>query len=124
MRALRDGADFGWLAANAAGRLSPETPGLLSLDGRPVTIDSMPGALQKALDGVASGDFRLYASPEGHFYLLGVQQVIESTARPYGEVRDAIARKLYAEKIQTDLETYAGRLRTQSAIETYLTRAR
>jgi parvulin-like peptidyl-prolyl isomerase len=124
MRALREGADFGWLQANAAGRLPVETPGLLRLDGQPVTVDSMPPPLRRALDGARPGDFRMYASPEGHYYLLGVQQVIESGARPYGDVREVIARKLHAQKLQEDLESYAGELRAQSKVETYLVRAR
>jgi len=122
MRTLREGADFGWLAANAEGRLPDETPGLLQFTGQPVTIDSMPPGLQNALEGVRSGDFRMYASPEGRYYVLGVQQLIESSPRPYADVRDEIARTLYAEKIQKDLESYADRLRAQSTVETYLVR--
>jgi hypothetical protein len=33
-------------------------------------------------------------------------------------------RKLHAQKLQEDLESYAGELRAQSKVETYLVRAR
>jgi hypothetical protein len=124
MRQARQGSDYGWLAANAAGQLPATTAGLLTFDGSPLTVESMPAGLQKALASVKTGDWRLYVSPEEHFYVFSVQQVIASTARPYAEVREDIARKLYAEKIQEDLDAYAARLRAQSTVETYLVRAR
>jgi hypothetical protein len=124
MRKLREGSDYGWLAANAEGRVPKGTPGLLTLDGQPVTIDSMPAGLQKALTGAKSGEFRLYQSPEGPAYVLAVQQVIGSTARPYAEVREDIAKQVYGEKLKKGVETYAGKLRAQSKVETYLERVK
>jgi len=124
MRKLREGSDYGWLAANAEGRVAKGTPGVLTLDGQPVTVDSMPHGLQKALAGAKSGDFRLYESPEGHTYLLAVQQVLGSTARPYEEVREEISRKVYGEKIKKAVESYAAKLRAQSKVETYLARVK
>ena len=122
MRKLREGADFGWLVANAAGQVAKGTPGLLALDGQLVTVDSMPAGLQKALVGVKAGEYRLYASPEGPVYVLAVQQVVASTAKPYDVVREDLAKKLYGEKLKKAVETYAGKLRAQSKVETYLAR--
>ena len=124
MRKLKGGADYGWLVANAEGRVAKGATGLLALDGQPVMIDSMPDGLQKALAGSKAGEFKLYASPEGYFYVLSVQQVIGSTPRPYDEVREEIAKKLYGEKIKKAVETYAGKLRAQTKVEAYLTRTR
>ncbi len=124
MRKLREGSDYGWLAANAEGRVAKGTPGVLTLDGQPVTIDSMPEGLQKTLTGAKSGDFKLYESPEGHTYVLAVQQVLGSSAKPYEEVREDIAKKVYGEKIKKGVETYAGKLRAQSKVETYLERVK
>lgn len=124
IRKLREGSDFGWLAANAEGRVARGTPGLLTLDGQPVTIDSMPEGMQKALTGAKSGEFKLYESPEGHAYVLAVQQVLGSTARPYEEVREEISKKVYGEKIKKGVESYAARLRAQSKVETYLERVK
>ncbi len=124
MRKLREGSDYGWLAANAEGRVAKGTPGLLTLDGQPVTIDSMPEGMQKALTGAKTGEFKLYASPEGPVYVLAVQQVLGSTARPYDEVREEISKKVYGEKIKKGVESYAGKLRAQSKVETYLERVK
>ena len=97
MRKLREGADFGWLAANAEGQVDKGAPGLLAFDGRPVTTDSMPDGMQKALAGAKAGEFRLYASPEGHFYVLAVQQVIapsaETVRRGQGGDREEAVRR-------------------------------
>jgi hypothetical protein len=124
MRKLREGSDYAWLAANAEGRAPAGTPGLLTFDGQPVTIDSMPEGLQKVLTGAKSGEFRLYESPQGHSYVLAVQQVLASTVRPYDEVREEISKKVYGEKIKKGVEGYAAKLRAQSKVETYLERVK
>jgi len=122
LQKLRQGTDWGWLAANAAGQAEKGAAGLLTLDDRPVTIDSMPPGLQKALDGAKAGESRLYASPEGHYYVLSVRQVIAPQPKPYGEVREEIARTLYDAKIKKGVEEYTAKLRAHSTVETYLKR--
>jgi parvulin-like peptidyl-prolyl isomerase len=123
MQKLRGGADFGWLAANAEGQVPKGAEGLLVLNaGQPVTTSSMPEGMRKAVAGPKAGEFRLYPSPEGYFYVLAIQQVIAPTARPYDEVRDEIAKKVYGEKLKKAVEAYAGKLRAQSKVETYLKR--
>jgi hypothetical protein len=122
MRKLREGTDYGWLASNAEGQAATGTPGLLTFDGRPVTTDSMPAGLQKTLAGSKPGDHRLYASPEGPFYVLAVQQVIGADPRPYDEVRMEIARKLYNDKLKKAVEDYARKLRAHSKVAVYLKR--
>jgi hypothetical protein len=124
MRKLQEGADFGWLGANAEGQVAKGTPGLLTFDGQPVMIDSMPDPLQKALTGAKPGEFRLYASPEGPFYIVAVLQVLGSSAKAYADVREDIAQKLYGEKLKKNVETYAAKLRAQAKVETYLEKAR
>lgn len=124
MRKLREGADYTWLAANAEGQAPKNTPGLLAFDGRPVTTTSMPEGVSKALAGAKSGEARLYASPDGPFYMLNVQTVIAPSPQPYGEVRETIAKKLYGEKLKKAVESYAAKLRTHTKVETYLTRVR
>jgi hypothetical protein len=123
IRKLRGGADFGWLAANAPGQVDKAARGLQVADGQPIATSGMPEGMQKALAGTKAGESRLYASPEGHVYVLAVQEVIAPGARPYGEVRDEIAKKLYGEKMQKSLEAYVGKLRAASKIEIHLKKA-
>lgn len=121
-RKLSEGADYGWVAENADGQVPNGTAGLLTFDARPVTTDSLPEGVQKAIAGTRAGEYRLYASPEGHVYLLGVQQVIEAAPKPYDEVKQAIAKKLYGERLTKSIEDYAGKLRVHSTVTTYLTK--
>jgi parvulin-like peptidyl-prolyl isomerase len=120
MRKLREGADYGWMLANAEGQVDKGAAGLLTFDGRPVTTSSMPEGLQKALTGAKSGELRLYGSPEGHFYVLAIQQAIVPNAKPYDEVREEIAKKLYGEKLKRAVEDYAGKLRAHSKVVTFV----
>lgn len=122
MAKLREGADFGWLVANAEGQADKGAQGVLTFDGRPVTTSSMPEGMQKALAGAKAGESRLYASPDDVFYVLAVQQVVPSNARPYDEVKEEIARKLHGERLKKNLDDYLGKLRAQSTIEVYLKR--
>ncbi len=124
LKKLREGADYNWMAANAEGLADKGAQGLLTFDGRPITTDSMPEPVQKALARPKAGDMRLYASPQGHFYVLSVQQVIASNAKPYADVREEIAQKLYKEKLKKGVEDYARKLRAQSKVETYVKRVR
>jgi hypothetical protein len=122
MRKLREGTDYGWLAANAEGQVAKGSPGVLTFDGRPVTTDSMPDGLRKVLAGSRAGDHRLYGGPQGPFYVLAVQQVIAANPKPYDEVRAEIAQKMYGEKLKKSVEGYAAKLRAQSKVAVYLTR--
>ncbi len=124
MRKLREGADYNWLVANAEGQLPKDASGLLTLDGRPVTITSMPEGLRKAVAGARTGESRLYASPEGPFYTVVVQAVVAPTPEPYDQARETISKKLYVEKLKQAVESYAAKLRTRTKVETYLARAR
>lgn len=120
---LRAGTDFAWLADHAEDRVPADAPDLLVFDGRPVTTASMPEGAQRALAGAAPGDVRFYASPEGHFYALGVQDVVAPQPRPYDEVREPIAKKLFGDKLNKAIQEYAAKLRGLSKVEIFLRKA-
>ena len=65
---LRQGTDFNWMKANAAG-VDPDAEELTA-GGIPVLMSSMPEDLRKAVDGASPGDYRLYSGPKGLFYTL------------------------------------------------------
>ncbi len=120
MRKLSEGSDFSWVMANADGQAGKDAKGLVTFEGRPVTTASMPDGLQKALADVKSGDFRMWGSPEGIFYVLAVQEVIAPNPRPYDEVREDIAKELYSEKLKKAVEEYAGKLKAHTTVATYV----
>ncbi len=117
---LRKGVDFQWLMGNAEGQLDKNTAGLIYLEGSAVATKSLPEGMQKALSGVRSGDLRLYASPEGHFYVLSITEVVPSKPQPYEETREMIAKRVFDEKLGKAVEAWAEKLRAVSDVKIYL----
>ncbi len=117
---LRRGTDFQWLKANAEGQVGKTAQGLLELEGKPLMTKELPEGMQKALSGARGGDFKLYGSPEGYFYVLAVEDVTASKPRPFIEVRQEIASKVFNEKLKKAVEDFADKLRTLSDVKIFL----
>jgi len=117
---LRKGTEFQWLAENAEGQVDKDTKGLLTFDGKLVTTKDLPEGVQKAIHGARAGDFRLYESSNGYFYVLAVQDVIPAKPQPYEEAREAVAKRLFDEKVKKAVEDYADKLRAVSEVRIYL----
>ena len=117
---LRKGANFQWIKENAEGQVDQNTKGVLVFDGRLLTTRDLPEGVSKAVAGAKTGDFRLYESPENHYHVLHVQEVISSRPQPYAEVREKIAKKIFNEKLTKAVEEYAGKLRAVSDVKIYL----
>jgi parvulin-like peptidyl-prolyl isomerase len=117
---LRKGTEFQWLAANAEGQVDKNSKGLLTLDGKLLTTKDLPEGLQKAIHGARAGDFRLYESPNGYFYVLAIQDVIPSKPQPYEEVKGIVSRKVFDDQVKKAVEDYADKLRAVSDVKVYL----
>jgi len=120
MEKLRKGMDFQWLSAHAEGQLEGDTKGLMRFDGNPLATKSLPEGLQKVLSGARSGDLKLYASPEDHYYVLSVLDVVPSKPQPYEEVKGIIGPKVFQEKLGKTVEAWVAKLKAVSEIEVYL----
>jgi hypothetical protein len=117
---LRQGTDFQWLKANAEGQVDKNTAGVLNFDGNLLTTKDLSENAQKSVSGAKTGDFRFFAGPENHFYVLYIQEVISPKPQPYPEAREQIAKKIYDEKLTRALEEYAAKLRAVSDVKVYL----
>jgi hypothetical protein len=117
---LRKGTEFQWLAANAEGQVDKNTKGLLTLEGKVIITKDLPEGVQKAIHGARAGDFRFYQGPDGHFYVLAIQDVIPSKPQPYEEARETIAKKVFNDKVKKAVEDYADKLRAVSDVKIYL----
>jgi parvulin-like peptidyl-prolyl isomerase len=118
---LRKGVDFQWLTAHAEGQLDKDTRDLVRFEGNLLATKSLPEGVQKVVSGTRSGDLRLYASPEGYFYVLSIQEVMSSRPQPYEEARETVARIVYNVKLQKAVEDWADKLRAVSDVKVYLT---
>ena len=117
---LRKGTDFQWVKENAENQVSRNTVGVLNFDGRLLTTKDLPEEVRKAVSGAKLGDFRLYESPENHFYVLYIQETVPPKPQPYSEAKENIAKKIYDEKLTKAAEEYADKLRAVSDVKIYL----
>jgi hypothetical protein len=117
---LRKGMDYQWLVTHTDGQLDKSTQGLMVLEGNSLVTKSLPEGVQKVVSGARSGDLRLYASPEGYFYVLSIQEVTASRPQPFEEARETVARIVYNEKLQKAVEDWVEKLRAVSDVKIYL----
>jgi parvulin-like peptidyl-prolyl isomerase len=120
MASLQKGADFQWVASHADAQIAAGTAGVLSFDGKAIMTTELPDGVRKAVAGARTGDARLYASPEKHFYALLIERVVEAAPQPFEQVRGEIAKKVLAAKVQKAVEEYAEKLRALSEVRVYL----
>ena len=116
---LRKGTDFNWLSSNAEGQVDKNTGGLLRFKGELLTVSSMPEGVQKSVSGANPGDFRLYESPEGYFYVLYMYHLLPGAPRPFESVRKDIAKEVFRDKVRKAVEDYADQLREYYPVKIY-----
>ena len=117
---LRKGTEFQWIAANAEGQVDKNTKGLLTFEEKPIITNDLPEDVQKAIHGARAGDFRLYESPQGYFYVFAIQNVIPWKPQPYEEARKMVAKKVFDDRVKKAVEDYADKLRAVSDVKIYL----
>lgn len=117
---LKKGTDFQWVKAHAEGQMDRNTKGVLDFDGKLLTTKDLTEEIRKAVSGAKAGDFRLFESPQNHYYVLYIQEAVPSKPQPYAEAREKIARKVYDDKLKKEIEEYADKLRAASDVKVYL----
>ncbi len=117
---LMKGADFQWIRENAPGRMGKDNAAnLLAFDGNVILTETLPEDVQKALAGARTGEYRLYASPQGPAYVLYLKERIPSGPQPFETVREAIGKKLFEEKQRKAVEEYSRKLRKASDVKVF-----
>jgi hypothetical protein len=117
--ALTKGTDFGWLSSRAGGQVDKNKEGLFKFEGKLLTLTSLPEDVSKAVSGAKPGDFRLYVSPEGYFYVLYIYHVIPARPQPFEGVKKEIAEEVFGHKVKKAVEIYADKLREYYPVEIY-----
>jgi len=119
---LTGGTDFDWLAANAEGQMDRGAAGLLRFDGRLLTQQGLPEGLSKAVAGSATGDYRLYSDEaRGVYYVLRIEQLVDTGVRPFVEVREEVAETLFDQKLKDAIDTWTDQLSRHYPVEIFLT---
>ncbi len=116
---LTKGTDFNWLSSHAEGQVDKNKEGVLEFKGKMLIISSMPEGVQKAVSKANPGDFRLYAGPEGHFYVLYIYHVVASKSKSFDDVKAKITEVVYKDKLKKTIEVWAGKLKEYYPVEIY-----
>jgi hypothetical protein len=116
---LKAGTDFNWLSSHAEGKVDKNTKGLLKFEGALLTTSSLPEDLRQTISGATPGDFRLYESSEGHFYVLYIYHVIPPEPQPFEDVKRDVAKRVYEDKVRKAVEDYAERLKEYYPVKIY-----
>jgi hypothetical protein len=121
---LSKGSDFNWMRSHAVGQVDANREGLLKFEGKLLTIRSLPEDLQKAVGGTNEGDYRLYTSPEGYFYVLYIYEMVPAKPRPLANVKKEITEKIFENKVKSAIEDYAAKLREYYPVKIYAKKLR
>jgi hypothetical protein len=116
---LVGGTDFAWLSSRAEGQVDKGSQGLLEFAGKLLTVRSLPEGVRKSLSGANPGEFRLYESPEGYYYVLYIYDLIPAELQPFEQVKKAIAKKVFDLKVKKALEDYAAKLKEYYPVKIY-----
>lgn len=116
---LRKGADFNWVKANVEGRLDTSPEDLISED-QLVPINAIDPDVQKALSGVNAGDFRLYESQKGHFYVLYITEIVPPVLQPFEQVKEGIRNEVFFIKLNEAVNEWIRKLKESADIKVYL----
>jgi len=118
---LRKGTDFQWLAENAEGQVDKSnSKDVWTFEGKFLTIRDLPEGIRKSVSGAKPGDFRLYESPEGYFYVLAIQDVVPAKPQPFEEAKKKIAKIVFDDKLKKAVEEWAEKLKAVSDVKVYL----
>jgi len=116
---LKKGTDFDWLSSNAEGQVDKKSKGFLIFEGKLLIVGNLPEDLRKTLSGANPGDFRLYESPEGYFYVLYIYHLVPAEPRPFESVKRDIAKEVFKDKARKAVAAYADQLREYYPVKIY-----
>jgi hypothetical protein len=117
---LRKGADFKWMSANAEHQVKRDAEGVMQFEGNVLSLSALPQDVSKVVADAKEGDYKLYKSQAGHFYVLAIEKVYPATPTPYAEVRQSIAQELFRKRIPEQIEEWAAKLRKVYEVKMYL----
>lgn len=118
---LSTGTEFKWLKENASGQVNNDAKGVLNFGGSVLSVKLLPEGAQKVLSGVGTGDFRLFADPDGYFYVLYAEKVYPSSVAPYQDVKNSILKDLYNTKVKESMKVWSDKLKEHYPVEIYMT---
>jgi len=116
---LGAGTDFIWISEHAEGLVDKNEPDLLIFRGDFFSLQKFPPKLQKVLEGIKPGDYRIYGDDKGRFHVLHVREMVQPEKSSYEELRDKLLKRLYEEKLGDELTRVADKIKENFEVVVY-----
>ncbi len=122
LKKLQKGSEFNWVRANAEGLVEESAEGGGAYDGQVLTKKNLPEGMRKALANTRTGEFTLYASPDGHFHVLTIEKSIPAEPIPFddGKVQEKVKQAVLEAKVDKAISDWGAKLRPSADISIYL----
>ncbi len=117
---MKQGADFGWVKANAAGQAPDSKDEDPTFGEDAVPVSSLADDVRSALAGVKSEDVRLLEGPKGRFYVLYVKEFIPPQQLTFEQVRQGLGSNVYYAKLNKAITEWTRKLKESADIKVYL----
>lgn len=118
---LRKGIDFDWVKNNAEGQVDKEkSENLLEFSGKLLSVNTLPDGIRETVQDAKEEEVRVYASPEGYFYVLQVKKVVPATYSPLEKERKRIFNEMFAGKLNKTVDDWAEKLKKAYPVKIYL----
>jgi parvulin-like peptidyl-prolyl isomerase len=115
--AIRDraiaGEDYAKLVTELSDSPSKATGGLIS----GIKLGDIDPSLRAALEKVPAGGVSEPVRMSSGYSIFKIEDKIEAKPRPFDEVREEIANRIYAERVEAESQKYVEKLRAQALIE-------
>lgn len=117
---LRAGSDFNWVSANVTGLVAKEDKEMLHFAGALLSATALPEGLRAKANNAVTGDVLLYEGGADLYYVLVVEQVFPSQAKPYEQVKNEAAKAVYATKVREALDAWVASLKDAYQTEVFI----
>ncbi|MFH1020104.1 MAG: peptidyl-prolyl cis-trans isomerase [Pseudomonadota bacterium] len=117
---LKRGTDYKWLQSTVEGLVPHDTPGIIELEGKLFTTETLPADVAAVLAGATLGQYRLYQDGKEFFYVLMVEKVLPPSAQPFEAVQSTILRTVFNQKLEKAMVEWGKKLRKVYKVDVYV----
>jgi parvulin-like peptidyl-prolyl isomerase len=110
---LVKGEDFAKVAAEISDSATKQNGGLLG----DVNVADMSDTLRPLVDALKPGDISAPIRTQRGYQILKLDARVPEQPKPFEDVRDLIAQKIYEQRLSGEQQKYVAKLRTQALIE-------
>lgn len=117
---LKRGTDFQWLQSTIEGLVPKDTSGLIDIEGKLFTTNTLSKDMAAVLAGATLGESRLYSDGKEFYYVLLVDKVFPPSAQPFEAVQSAILRTVFNQKMEKAMLDWGKKLRKAYKVDVYV----